>query len=213
MTGMLIGYARVSTTGQDLSAQQSALIALGVARERVYVDHGLSGSSRQRPGLEKALAACRPGDTLIVTKLDRLARSLPDARDIAAELLAGGVRLSLGGTIHDPADPIGRLMFNVLAMVAEFEADLLRARTREGMQIAREKGRLRGRKPKLSPAQEKHLVSLHATGEHTVAELCELFGIGRATVYRAIDRQVAISTEAYPSSSSSYSQISVPSSS
>lgn len=188
MTGLLIGYARVSTSEQDVAAQESALQALGVAPERIYVDHGRSGTTRERPGLEKAMAACRPGDTLVVTKLDRLARSLPDARDIASELLAGGVRLSLGGTVHDPTDPIGRLLFNVLAMVAEFEADLLRARTREGMQIARERGRLRGRKPKLSPAQEKHLVTLHAAGEHTIAELCDLFSVGRATVYRALDR-------------------------
>ena len=125
MTGLLIGYARVSTSEQDVAAQESALQDLGVAPERIYVDHGRSGTTRERPGLEKAMASCRPGDTLVVTKLDRLARSLPDARDIAAELLAGGVRLSLGGTVHDPSDPIGRLLFNVLAMVAEFEADLL----------------------------------------------------------------------------------------
>ena len=73
-----------------------------------------------------ALAACRAGDTLVVTKLDRLARSLPDARDILDELTKRNVKLSLGGSIHDPTDPVGRLLFNVLAMVAEFEADLIR---------------------------------------------------------------------------------------
>ncbi|TFC04049.1 recombinase family protein [Cryobacterium sp. MDB2-33-2] len=73
-------------------------------------------------------------------------------------------------------------------MVAEFESDLIRARTREGMAVAREKGRLRGHSPKLSPAQENHLVELHAAGSHSIAELAELFTIGRATVYRALER-------------------------
>lgn len=128
--GELIGYARVSTDEQDLTAQRDALAALGVAPERIYVDHGLTGTNRARPGLREALAACRAGDTLVVGKLDRLARSLPDARDIAEELTSHGVKLNLGGSVYDPTDPVGRLLFNVLAMVAEFEADLIRANTR-----------------------------------------------------------------------------------
>lgn len=111
----------------------------------MYIDHGLTGATRARPGLREALAACREGDTLVVTKLDRLARSLPDARDIAVELTKKGVVLNLGRSIYDPTDPIGRLLFNVLGMVAEFEADLIRARTREGMAVAKAKGRLRGK--------------------------------------------------------------------
>jgi DNA invertase Pin-like site-specific DNA recombinase len=94
--GLSIGYARVSTQEQDLTAQREALEALGVARERIYVDHGLTGTNRERPGLREALAACRAGDTLVVTKLDRLARSLPDARDIADELTERQVKLNLG---------------------------------------------------------------------------------------------------------------------
>jgi len=81
----------------------------------------------------------------VVTKLDRLARSLPDARDILAELTAKNVRLSMNGSIHDPSDPVGRLLFNVLAMVAEFEADLIRSRIREGLQVAKAKGHLGGK--------------------------------------------------------------------
>jgi len=185
---VLIGYARVSTDAQDLTAQRDALAELGVDPTRVYVDHGLTGTNRDRPGLRQALAACRTGDTLVVTKLDRLARSLPDARAIADELTAGQVKLNLGGSVHDPTDPVGRLLFNVLAMVAEFEADLARMRTREGMKVAQTKGRLRGKQPKLSPRQEVHLVSLYRGGEHTVGELEELFGVTRSTVYRAISR-------------------------
>jgi DNA invertase Pin-like site-specific DNA recombinase len=92
------------------------------------------------------------------------------------------------GSLHDPNDPVGRLLFNVLAMVAEFEADLIRLRTREGMRVAEAKGRLRGKQPKLNPRQEAHLVSLHRAGEHSTAELHDLFGVARSSVYRAIQR-------------------------
>jgi len=186
--GLLIGYARVSTDEQDLTVQRDGLEALGVPTERVYVDHGLTGTHRDRPGLREALAACRAGDTLVVTKLDRLARSLPDARDIVDDLTRRQVKLNLGGAVHDPTDPVGRLLFNVLAMVAEFEADLIRARTREGMKVAKAKGRLRGKQPKLTARQEAHLVALHRAGQHTTAELAELFDVARSTVYRALDR-------------------------
>jgi DNA invertase Pin-like site-specific DNA recombinase len=106
-----------------LTAQRDGLIALGVKANRIYVDHGLTGRNRDRPGLREALAACRAGDTLVVTKLDRLARSLPDARDIVEELTAAEVKLNIGESLHDPNDPIGRLLFNVLAMIAEFGPD------------------------------------------------------------------------------------------
>jgi len=113
MAALLIGYARCSTDQQDLTAQRDGLLGLGVAIARIYVDHGLTGTNRDRPGLREALAACREGDTLVVTKLDRLARSLPDARAIADELTARQVRLNLGGSVYDPNDAVGRLLFNV----------------------------------------------------------------------------------------------------
>lgn len=188
MAELKIGYARCSTDAQDLTAQRDALATLGVEPERIYVDHGLTGTNRARPGLREALAACRDGDVLVVTKLDRLARSVPDARAIADELTAREIKLSIGGSVHDPTDPIGRLLFNALAMIAEFEADLIRMRTREGMKVARAKGRLRGKQPKLSPRQEAHLVELHAAGQHTISELEELFSVTRSTVYRALTR-------------------------
>jgi len=191
MTALLIGYARCSTDEQDLTVQREGLATLGVTPDRIYVDHGLTGCNRERPGLREALAACRDGDTLVVTKLDRLARSLPDARAIADELTTRRVRLSLGGSVYDPTDPVGRLLFNVLAMVAEFEADLIRLRTKEGMRIAKAKGRLRGKQPKLNPRQEAHLVALLKSGEYSTAELGDLFGVARSTVYRAIGREAA----------------------
>src|SRR6478609_8156438 len=189
MNALLVGYARVSTEQQDLTAQRNSLAALGVGDDRIYVDHGLTGTNRDRPGLRLALAACHSGDTLVVTKLDRLARSVPDARDILNELTQRHVRLSLGGSIHDPTDPMGRLLFNVLAMVAEFEADLISMRTREGMRVAKAKGRLGGKQPKLSTMQSRHLVELNARGDYTSAELAELFSVSRSTVYRTILRE------------------------
>jgi DNA invertase Pin-like site-specific DNA recombinase len=191
MVALLIGYARCSTDQQDLTAQRDALAALGVAPARIYVDHGLTGTNRDRPGLREAMAACREGDTLVVAKLDRLARSLPDARAIADELTARQVKLNLGGSVYDPNDAVGRLLFNVLAMIAEFESDLIRLRTREGMKVAKAKGRLRGKQPKLNPRQEAHLVALFESGEHSTAELVDLFGVGRSTVYRAEQRHLA----------------------
>ena len=194
MTQLLIGYARGSPDAQDLSAQHDALDRLGVPTERIYVDHGLTGTNRNRPGLTTALAACREGDTLVVTKLDRLARSLPDAREIIDDLTRRHVKLSLGGSLHDPTDPIGRLLLDVLAMVGEFESDLIRLRTREGMQVAKAKGRLRGKQPTLNPRQEAHLLALDEAGEHSTTELAELFSVGRSTVYRAIDRAATRAT-------------------
>jgi DNA invertase Pin-like site-specific DNA recombinase len=189
MAGMLVGYARCSTDAQDLTAQRDALTALGVKPNRIYVDHGLTGTNRARPGLREALAACRSGDTLVVTKLDRLARSLTDARNIVGKLTRAGVKLNIGGSLHDPTDPVGRLLFNVLGMIAEFESDLIRMRTREGMKVAKAaKGRLRGKPPKLKPTQEAHLVELWRAGKHTSAELADLFSVARSTVYRAVQR-------------------------
>ena len=160
---------------------------LGVRLTLIYTDHGLTGTNRARLGLREAPAACRSGDTLVVAKLARLARSLRDAKDIIDELTAKDMKLSIGGSVHDPNDPVGRLLFNVLAMVAE--SDLIRARTREGMQVAKAKGRLRGKQPNLSNTQQKHLMEVHSAGKHSTAELAELFNVARSTVYRTIQRQ------------------------
>jgi len=123
-----------------------------------------------------------------VTKLDRLARSVTDARAIAEELTCLHVRLSLGGAVYDPTEPVGRLLFSVLAMVAECEADLISMRTREGRKVARARGRLRRKQPKLTVRREAHLAAFHAGGEYTPGELAELLRVGRSMVYRALQR-------------------------
>jgi DNA invertase Pin-like site-specific DNA recombinase len=188
MSAITIGYARCSTDKQDLAAQRAALERLGVSPERIYTDHGLTGTNRARPGLDQALAAVRAGDTLVVPKLDRLARSVPDARAIADELVARGVKLALGSSVYDPADPMGKMFFNILATFAEFEADLIRLRTREGMAIARARGKLRGKQPKLSDKQRRELRRMHDTGEYSISDLAELFSVSRPTVYRTLAR-------------------------
>ncbi len=184
MTATLIGYARCSSDRQDLDAQLQALLELGVAEDRIYTDHGLTGTTRARPGLDQALAAVRQGDTLVVPKLDRLARSVPDARAIADRLRERSVKLSLGRALYDPDDPMGKMFFNTLATFAEFEADLIRMRTREGMAIARAKGKLRGKQPRLSDRQQRELCRMHATGEYSISDLAELFSVSRPTGYR-----------------------------
>lgn len=186
--GERIGYARCSTDKQDLSAQKQALIALGVEECRIYTDHGLTGRNRKRPGLDQAIAAVRRGDTFVVAKLDRLARSVPDARAIAEELQERGVKLALGGSVYDPNDPMGKMFFNVLATFAEFESDLIRLRTREGLAIARAKGKLRGKKPKLSDLQAKELRRMHDSGNYSIVDLAEVFSVSRPTVYRTLKR-------------------------
>lgn len=188
MSKALIGYARCSTDKQDLAAQRAVLIELGVDPKRIYTDHGLTGTNRLRPGLDQALAAVRSGDTFVVPKLDRLARSVPDARYIADALVARGVTLALGKSRYAPADPMGKMFFNILATFAEFEADLIRMRTREGMAIARAKGKLRGKQPKLSEKQQQELKKMHGTGKYSISDLAELFSISRPTVYRTIVR-------------------------
>lgn len=188
MTETHIGYARCSTDKQDLAAQRAALGALGVAEDRIYTDHGLTGGNRERPGLAQAMAAVRKGDTFVVPKLDRLARSVPDARAIADELAQRGVKLALGGSVHDPTDPMGKMFFNILATFAEFEADLIRMRTKEGMAIARAKGKLKGKKPKLSNKQHKEMRRMYDAGEYSISDLADVFAVSRPTVYRTLNR-------------------------
>ena len=188
MTGTRIGYARCSTDKQDLAAQRAMLLELGVEADRIYTDRGMTGTTRARPGLDQAMAAVRAGDTLVVPKLDRLARSVPDARDIADTLVKRDVKLAIGASVYDPGDPMGKMFFNILATFAEFEADLIRMRTREGMAIARAKGKLRGKQPKLSEKQQRELRRMHDTGDYSISDLAELFSVSRPTVYRTLAR-------------------------
>ena len=105
--------------------------------------------------------------------------------------IPAGSALSVRGTLYDPDDPMGKMFFNILATFAEFEADLIRIRTREGMAIARDKGKLCGKQPKLSDRQQRKLCRMHATGEYSISDLAELFSVSRPTVYRTLNRRLS----------------------
>lgn len=195
MPDIRIGYARCSTDAQDLTAQQDYLRAAGVPESSIHLDHGLSGKDRSRPALDRSLAQvcgareAAPADTtvtLVVPKLDRLGRSIRDLHDIADEVTECGGRLEFAGKVYDPTDAMAKMFFNVLATFAEFERDLLVQRTREGMAVARAQGKLKGGKPKLGPAQRKHVRALYAAESHTISDLQREFKVGRATVYRIL---------------------------
>ena len=185
--GAFIGYARCSTVAQDTEIQRAALAGYGVPAGRVYVDEGFTGTSTGRPGLDQALAAVHSGDTLIVPRLDRFARSVPDARSLADLIISRGARLQIGPAVYDPADPFGKMFFNILASFAEFE-EIIRLRTIEGMARARQRGKLKGKQPKLNGQQRAHLLQLDREGKKTPTELAELFGVSRATIYRELKK-------------------------
>lgn len=144
----------------------------------------MSGRQRVRAALEQALGELREGDELVVTKLDRLGRSLRDLLDIADEIRAKDAALTVGRSTYDPADPAGAMMFQVLGMAAEFEVAMNRERTREGVARAKAEGKYRGRQPKLSPTGADRLRQMHGTGGYTAAELGRFFGVHRTSVYR-----------------------------
>jgi DNA invertase Pin-like site-specific DNA recombinase len=116
------------------------------------------------------------------------ASEVREFRGLGDDLATRGIKLSLGGQVYDPTDPIGKMFFNILATFAGFEVDLLRMPTREGMAVARARGKLRGKQPKLSPRQQRELVRMAGTGEYTITDLAELFSVSRTTVYRTLQR-------------------------
>jgi DNA invertase Pin-like site-specific DNA recombinase len=181
---MLIGYARVSTADQTLSLQSDALKEAGC--EKFFTDEGVSGSKSDRPGLNEALEFARKGDTLVVWRLDRLGRSLPHLIEVVNGLADRGVEFrSLKETI-DTSTAGGKLVFHVMAAMAEFERDLIRERTNAGLSAARARGRNGGRPKALSDSQLTMGKSLAKNPDLTVAQICEQLGCSRATYYRQI---------------------------
>lgn len=126
---------------------------------------------------------------LVVVKLDRLARSVPDAREVAEQLQSRWVKLALGASTYDSSDPMGKMFSKILATFAGFESDLIRMRTRKGMAVARAKGKIRGKKPKLSDRQARELRRMYDTGNYSVSDLADIFSVSRPTVYRTLQRQ------------------------
>ncbi len=182
---MRIGYARVSTQEQDNTAQTAALRAAGCGR--VFEDKA-SGGRWDRPELLRLLDQLRPGDVLVVWKLDRLSRSLKDLLSLLERVeQAEAGFLSLTEAI-DTTTPAGRMMMQIVGSFAEFERAMLRERTRNGLLAARQEGRIGGRRPKLTARQQTEIVQMVASGQKTAADAARLFNVHPSTVTRLLAR-------------------------
>jgi len=182
--GQRVGYARVSTRQQDLALQLDALEQAGC--ERVFRDVG-SGTIRKRPQLDAALEYLRPGDTLVVWRLDRLGRSLRHLVDVIAELEQEHVAfLSLREAI-DTTTAAGRLQLHLFAALAEFERELIRERSQAGREVAKAAGRLGGRPVKLTADKKAAALAMRAEGKMTMSQIARALGVGRTTLYDHLD--------------------------
>jgi DNA invertase Pin-like site-specific DNA recombinase len=175
------GYARVSSIDQDLSIQKAALKAAGCTVIRA---EKASGTSRKgRSELQTLMDFLRPGDTLVVTRIDRLARSLRDLQNLVHDLQVKGVHLKATEQPIDTSTPAGKAFLGMLGVFAEFETNLRRERQLEGINAAKERGVYKGRRPSIDPAEVRRLQQEEGLG---ATEIAERLGIGRASVYRVL---------------------------
>lgn len=177
---MRIGYARVSTQEQNLDLQKDALTRAGC--ERIMEDVA-SGKAQHRSGLEQLRQVLRRGDVLVVWRLDRLGRSLRHLIDLLSELEHDGVGFQSLQESIDTTSPGGKLVFHIFGALAEFERNLIRERTKAGLQAARARGRKGGRPKRLGFEQRRIAVSLYHQKQHTVEEICQTLGISKPTLY------------------------------
>ena len=180
---MLIGYARVSTDDQNLDLQIDALKKAGC--EKIFDDH-ITGSKKDRPGLDKALDCVRPGDILVVWRLDRLSRSLKDLIEIVSRLSNERIGFQ---SIHESIDTTtstGNLVFHIFGALAEFERTLIRERTMAGLAAARARGKLGGRPKKLNTVMIEGMQKMYDSREHSINDICNIFSISKVTFYRYI---------------------------
>jgi len=181
---MRYGYARVSSDTQDYSAQVEALRAAGV--ERVHSEKASGKSTNGRPALAQMLKRLEPGDVVVVTKLDRVARSARDLLNIMAELRERGIGfVSLGDPWCDTTNEMGRFMLTVMSGIAELERDLIRKRCAAGIARARAKGTRFGRPTALDAGERRQIAERYASGA-TMAELARDYDVGEATIWRAL---------------------------
>lgn len=184
------GYARVSTRDQHPEAQTERLRAFGC--EKLFVDEGVSGKLASREHWDECLAYLRPGDTLVAVKLDRIGRSLKNLIEVTNSLEKRGIDLVVLDQKLDTTSASGKLLFHILAAIAEFERDLIRERTMDGLAIAKANGRKGGSKPKLTRAQRVRARQMFeetkpdGTHRYTMAEIGGTFGVSRPTIYRAL---------------------------
>ncbi|MEX5277942.1 recombinase family protein [Kocuria sp. CPCC 205261] len=185
--GKLIGYARVSTRQQDADRQVSDLLNAGVRRDDAYVDSGVSGSRASRPAFDKAVAALEPGDTLVITTLDRLGRSTQNMLAFAEALRGRGAGLrvlNLGGGDVDTATPMGSMVFTVMAALAQMELEIKRERITDSVAKRRAAGKdLGGRRQTFTDSQIRNALRLIESGE-PATQVARDLGMSRATLYR-----------------------------
>ena len=179
---MLIGYARVSSLEQDNELQLQALKRAGV--RKVFMEK--RSAVKRREQLEQLLDQVRGGDTVVVYKLDRLARSLRDLLAITDRIIAAGATFRSLTEAIDTSTPTGELVFHILGSLGQFERSLIRERSIAGLEVARANGVRFGRLPALKPHEEKRLATRWATGKYSKAELAQMFGVSVSTVKRTL---------------------------
>lgn len=182
---MKIGYARVSTTDQNPELQLDALKKAGC--EQIYKDK-ISGAKADRPGLKDALDYARKGDCLVVWRLDRLGRSLKHLISTVEDLEKRGVGFASLQEGFDTTSSGGKLVFQIFGALAEFERNLIRERTKAGLEAARSRGRVGGRKEKLSVDQMETMKKMYESQNHTIKEICQVFRISKPTFYRYMEK-------------------------
>lgn len=187
--GKLIGYARVSTRAQDTDRQIADLLAAGVRRDDLYIDHGVSGARAMRPAFGKALDALHEGDTLVITTLDRLGRSTANMLELATVLRERriGLRvLNLGGGDVDTSTPMGGMVFTVMSALAQMELEIKRERITDSVSKRRAAGRdLGGRRERFTDSQIENARRLIDAGQ-PATQVARDLGMSRATLYRRI---------------------------
>lgn len=188
---MKIGYARVSTADQSLDLQEDALKKAGA--ERIYSEKD-SGGKRERKELQRMLDVLRHGDTLIVYKLDRLARSQKQLQDIAHTLKEQDVELVSISEKLDTRTPMGKAMFGMIGVMAELERDMIRERTTAGLEAARSRGRKGGR-PKADATKVKKALALYDSKEYTVPQIIKETGVSKALLYKEINKRTLEAAE------------------
>lgn len=189
---MRIGYARVSTRDQNPEAQADRLKADGC--EKTFTDEGVSGMRASRPDWDRCLDQLRSGDVLVVVRLDRIGRSVANLIKVVNLLEEKGVELVVLDQNIDTRTNEGRFLFNIMAAVAQYERDLIRERTLDGLAAARARGRTGGRKPTLSPAQVRVARQMNDARDeqgirvHTIKDIADVFGTSRQTIYRVLEQ-------------------------
>ncbi|MCD2143607.1 recombinase family protein [Rhodococcus pyridinivorans] len=188
-SGGVMGYARVGDA-EDQDEQRRQLISLGVRPDRVRFDAGLQGTRHRLPSRDILLEELTSGDTVVVTGLERLARSAAELGEITTMIRDRNARLNVGGTVYDPATEVGRTAFELFTSIfPEFEAGIYELRLTGPREQAKAAGRYPGGQPKLTAEQRHQLYELYMSGSETVAQLQKRFGLSRSGVYMQIQRE------------------------